>query len=69
MANVDEMENVCPRTMQMVQVPERLGNGVRMALVHGPCIGPRCMAWRWVPGTEGGRDEPRPGYCGLAGMP
>jgi hypothetical protein len=40
-----------------------------------PCIGSRCMAWRWVEtNVSDGRGGLKPstdthGYCGLAGKP
>lgn len=49
--------------------------GAEMA-AHYPCIGSRCMAWRWVEthlqderGDFTIRSDDTHGYCGLAGDP
>jgi hypothetical protein len=43
--------------------PRRVWNWKRFEFVteFRGCIGPRCMAWRWLPKASG--------YCGLAGAP
>lgn len=33
------------------------------------CVGPRCMAWRWVRATIPTPNINMRGYCGLAGEP
>jgi hypothetical protein len=51
----EAIKNIC-----ILRLVAAAGNGAL-------CIGPRCMAWRWVKGSE--KASVGRGYCGLAGRP
>ena len=62
----DAKKKWCPfgRVNQEGIVVNRYSNGDPAASSH--CLGSKCMAWRWqVLSTE---DNPRHGFCGLAGV-
>lgn len=56
----------CPFTREGITARERVVDGK-----PGPdasrCIGSRCMAWRWSEYATPTGDDPRRGFCGLAG--